>query len=141
MNTDIKFRSWHPGFGEMIFANTDNEFKDKREWYPICFKIGFSHYPHSIMDDETIIMQYIGIKAKNKDVYEGDIIAVNGKYPKIVRRSKSGFNFCLVNISDLQYENIMDIEQFPDKKWLEDYKDELEVIGNIFENPELLNDK
>lgn len=48
----IKFRAWHPDWGEMIYSNMYSEWRDKREWYPVCFEIGFNHYPHSIMDEK-----------------------------------------------------------------------------------------
>ena len=67
------------------------------------------------------LMQYTGLKDKNgKEIYEGDIVSNNLKEQGIVKWKGIGFD------------------------WGDDFSkgkgdtDEIEVIGNIYENPELL---
>ena len=74
-----------------------------------------------LFDGRMIPMQYTGLKDKNgKEIYEGDIVSNNLKEQGIVKWEGIGFD------------------------WGDDFSkgkgdtDEIEVIGNIYENPELL---
>lgn len=58
MNREIKFRAYHPNFGEMVYGDMNNILYEKRE-FMMMFDVGFSDYPESGWS----IMQYI-IKEK-----------------------------------------------------------------------------
>lgn len=86
------------------------------------------------VDPETI-GQFTGLKDINgKGIFEGDIIVVNGLYPRIVLWDK----ICWALMPTKHYHDktywIMNI-QHPDADWWEDYAKEIEVIGNIYDNP------
>src|SRR3990172_5522762 len=131
MKREIKFRAWHPKFGEMVYSNMDNEYQDKREWYPVCFEIGFSHYPHSIMDDETILMQSTGLKDKNeKEIYEGDILKISTDKPMGVGWSVKFASFVL-NRNGWAFSHWFGESCNPE---------DCEIVGNKYENAELLQD-
>lgn len=85
--------------------------------------------------------QFTGLFDKNgKDIYEGDIISVNGKYPKLVKYIDDYACFCLANISDLNKKWMEPWQQvFPG--WWSDYKREIRVIGNIYDHPELIKEE
>lgn len=94
------------------------------------------------VDDKTI-GQFTGLYDKNgKEIYENDILKVKtnegiGYNPLLVVYSEVYGGFCLLS------KNVLNIT--PDKphrpinpNWWDGFKDEIEVIGNIHDNPELL---
>ena len=86
-------------------------------------------------DENIILMQYTGLKDKNgREIYEGDIV----KYKGLLGRKKIGI------VKYIEEEALFAIiENYTkDTLWSFDLScaDDLEVIGNIYENPELLEE-
>lgn len=113
MNTpakrEVKFRVW------------DTELKKMSGGYDLCDAF-FNHKENRGSEKSNcIIMQYTGSKDKNgKGIYEGDFVKQFGnKNPLLVEWSQSGF----------RYNGIYLIHEIKS----------VEVIGNIYENEELLN--
>ena len=81
------------------------------------------------------LMQYTGLHDKNgKEIYEGDITRVHNEYGQIISERVTEFK-----------ELIDEFEGFKIKIGMgfninSDSASESEVIGNIYENPELSND-
>jgi len=115
---EIKFRQWDSVHNRMEYGAGA---KKPSGW------VGFSN----VSWDRYPIMQYIGRKDKNGgvEIYEGDILDWFGsRY--VVEWSNSDAGFKRVNsISKRKYNFDVHVET-TDK-----------VIGNIYEHPELLNDK
>ena len=88
--------------------------------------------------EDAILMQYTGLKDKNgKEIYEGDIVRYLHKYKPDpiyaeVRWFNQHANFALYENTS---RNIYDHES----DWM--ILKDIEVIGNIYQNPELLTTK
>ena len=115
----IKFRA---------FNKTENKFHDFVE-VRIVPKIKTNILDFTIPDDEDIIVQqYTGLKdSKGVEIYESDIIKAKiGAVDFILKIEFENGKFMAVGDDDLTAFDLFTIT------------DKCEVIGNIFENPELL---
>lgn len=117
MNREIKFRTWDK-LG-IRFPTTD-------AWYQI--KDGEIELPK-----DTVLMQYTGMKDKNgKEIYEGDIVkpvlsGMDGEYGEVLWEDVN----CAFMIDWNKAKNL--------GKYDYQLQSHIEIIGNIYENSELLN--
>lgn len=83
-------------------------------------------------DDKTIIMQSTGLKDKNGiEIYEGDIVRFT---------LTDGFNYFVDEVGTVNYMlGAFHVDGFPLIDLI--VGGEIEVIGNVYENPELLGGK
>jgi uncharacterized phage protein (TIGR01671 family) len=134
MNREIKFRAWDKRLKEMQFTIEMHQYKDGS----MGIQIGDSLAVRD--DDDFILMQYTGLKDKNgKEIYEGDVIRYTKNkhliYPNfttVIEYYKYSFGFRLQNSF-----NTYDPFCLHDEIEI-DFLPYIEVIGNIYENPELL---
>ncbi|WKZ96848.1 YopX family protein [Lacticaseibacillus paracasei] len=127
MKREIKFRAWQPQVKRM-FEVGDIDFI--KEEVMLC------HWGWESSNDIDL-MQYTGLHDKNgREIYEGDIIVAHPKMKYEI--PKIG----VVQYGDyrpmFQYK-LVDGEEY--SIWNNDVNRTYEVIGNIFENPELLEEK
>ena len=114
---EIKFRVWAIASRVMFYPDSEDG------W---VIKNGIlSPLPN------TILMQLTGLKDKNgKEVYEGDIIKDVAVKDDLGREYKIAFD-----------DGCFDAESYNGSCCLQDiYLSDMEVIGNIHENPELLEE-
>jgi uncharacterized phage protein (TIGR01671 family) len=124
MSREIKFRAWDKE-RKQIFPVSLMDFS---QWWVDC---GLNGERNSFRNEETdrhILMQYTGLKDRNgKEIYEGDILSNGSHIDWIVKYRDAAF----------QVEHV---GQITNDSWhLErGMAESREVIGNIYENPELL---
>lgn len=89
-----------------------------------------------IVNNDIHLMQSTGLKDKNgKEIFEGDIIT-NGMDVVDVRNHETLGFYTLVNGREVFFGHGMSIEEFEED--IEGFTEIVEIIGNIYENPELL---
>ena len=146
----IKFRGWDREYEKMTyFDDEDYEYSP-----PIVSRLDqvfkkdsnyddYEDFEYNDITDKTEIMQYTGLHDENgKEIYEGDIIEFSydmfvGNFDTFVAKGKVVFE-----------EGAFYVEAFENERTTEGEAyllysinlDTIEVIGNIYENKELLNE-
>lgn len=92
-----------------------------------------------LFDFNCILMQYIGLKDKNdKEIYEGDILSIKteGEEPIISEVVWGGVEYPAFDLPKYDGYGANSFSAI----FHNDVEESLEVIGNIYENLELLED-
>lgn len=120
MNREFEFRAWLTKYNKMVKIYSWNIWQE----YFMC-----SEYDSEFYLEETPIMQYTGLKdVWEKEIYEGDILFESSeeKYFKVVFENAS-----------FRAEAEGDFEEYS-LDLIDVVAQGCEVVGNIYENPELL---
>ncbi|MCM1356446.1 MAG: YopX family protein [Staphylococcus sp.] len=89
--------------------------------------------------DPGSIGQFTGLLDRNgKEIYEGDIITVRGNYPRVILWDKVSWAIMPCELYNNKHFWLMNL-QHPGSDWWEEFADEMEIVGNIHDNPELMN--
>jgi uncharacterized phage protein (TIGR01671 family) len=116
---EFKFRAW------------DKELCVMRYFYPPDYSYGIIHLRNIFTNTALMPMQYTGLKDKNgKEIYEGDIVLActeNTPSKYVIKYDSASMGFVL---DTTEYTITIDDVNHCGR--------DIEVIGNIYENPELL---
>lgn len=124
MNRDIKFRAWDGV--EMVYQT--NALSDIQRFF-------------RVIREDAVVMQFTGLKDKNgKEIYEGDYVTcneftiING----VLIKSEGEIVYC-DNVASFGVQVMDEEKEGSSCTWsIEHFHGGFEVIGNIYENPELL---
>ena len=125
---EIKFRAWDKEENKMIYDIQD-EFEERTS-------LGMDSFGHYLNDDDFEIMQYTGLKdCEENRIYEGDVVEITWADNKTKRKYKV---FYFKEGAFFQLENLENEDELETLcGWSQS---QLKVLGNIYENTELLSE-
>ena len=139
----IKFRAWDKEYEKMTYFD-DEDYKYKP---PLVFRLDqvfkknsnyddYEDFEYNDITDKVEVMQYTGLHDKDgKEIYEGDIVNCQTKYgkAKAIIKFINGKFVAYWDSKITHPKNGHHIAYY-------DINKKFEVIGNIYENRELLNE-
>lgn len=131
---DIKFRAWDRR--ENVMRSVQALFSNGHVYvYCSCDEEGQFIYhrdkkktglPHHLNGNDVVLMQNTGLNDKNgKEIYEGDIVEFEDDVRLSIQWAWNSYNFYGQGAVDWDITN-------------HDPEKDFEIIGNIYENPDLL---
>jgi uncharacterized phage protein (TIGR01671 family) len=137
MSRDIKFRAWDKWAKGMIY-----DFGISKNMYEIiigvddknCLQIKWE----GENENQMPLMQFTGLFDRNgKEIYEGDI--VRDRFGRIMQVKWWNYRLCWVAITETNFHHADFFDWCErDENYEQTNQTRTEVIGNIYENPELL---
>ena len=128
---EIKFRAWHKEKKEIVDAEEidfmnkvinyiDNDYENNRQ------EIRGAYF------EDIELMQYTGLKdMREKEIYEGDIVKLRANHGIGVIKYYDEWGAVIVEYIKPRPLAVLGMNY---------YKEDIEVLGNIYENPELIKE-
>lgn len=144
---EIRFRAWDKeekfmlqDIQSMYDGSCNHKETEERYGWISCFD-------SFIDDDNYVVMQYTGLKDKNgTEIYEGDIVHYKStidQFGFLLTHEQTGVigvNKGMTGFTGKNTQTYKDEVNTHDSKFLFLSPDIYEVIGNVWENPELLKE-
>lgn len=128
-----KFRAWDSSKKEMF---TDTFAITESGQVVVVEQESVASPPDYVFVEHLVIMQSTGIFDKNgKEIFEGDIIRYNIDVVDIKRHPTLGF-YTVLDGREGFFGDGMSIDDFEEDA--KEFSKTAEIIGNVYENPELL---
>ena len=133
MEREIKFRGKNSKgtwlYGDLIHNRGDVFIVPKKIVIP------FAPSNNNLIVDENTISQFTGLKDKNdKEIYEGDMFKLPISYGYATHQVRISPHHLCVEIKNITLQNWNNLNDC----WWDEFKNGIEIVGNIFDNPELL---
>jgi uncharacterized phage protein (TIGR01671 family) len=141
----IKFRAWSIEGKTMWYISKQMTLSIEGDSWQIRDNVIGNRFMCSWHEDEKgVLMQFTGLLDKNgKEIYEGDIIKWADKNWVVSWNKRNSQYFMETIKSFIEKDDSLDYPKvYGEWHWCRDrMKSYSEVIGNIYENPELLKTK
>lgn len=125
----IKFRAWNKRKRRMFSVHDFGNYKE----HSSLVYISDGHPDANFIGDDRdiMLMQYTGLNDRwGGEVYEGDIVETATGHKFRIGWNDATGAWALDGLKEM-------VDKLPDGSWFPEYR-YFEVIGNIYENPELL---
>lgn len=130
-----RYRAWHDELCRMMLVKTIFFYANELEELELNDSIMDDTIP--VYPDEIKLMQSTGLHDKNgKEIFEGDIVTDGDVTSDIKYHQTLGFYMIGKYGFSVPFGQGVDVEYF--EEFADHVSKTFEVIGNIYENPELL---
>lgn len=154
MNREFKFRVWLPESQEIIYPGNEvtgdsdyfikNHGGNMQLYCGKCISIS-----KLLIEDDMVFMQWTGLQVDGKDLYEGDVVLIEANSMLLSHPPKKVYENGIVFYDNktaqfcLYYKRLCEFGELPplDNSLASSLFRIKTILGNIYQNPELLEDE